>query len=413
MSCPPSEPKKVFFELEEGLAIAPCKTWHNGFPTKNSYLSYDKARFRSGCTSVKMINGFRGASNYANAYCEYESKDHDVWTLMYNGYDIRRRKGRTSQGVFFGGPGWIGGLLDFTFWVTPGGYVQSRIYYPDLNDQSITEALAKVADGKMQILESIAEADQTIGMLYDTLMLAYRALKAVRNGDIKGLLKALGPQTSKKSGGRRKGGGGSSADLWLQFQYGWKPLLSDVYAVAKLVEEGLRKSGRIYSAKADVRRFEDVTSFRVKPRDFTIWKHEGEVSVFSQTKFYFKVTDPWIATLESCGVLNPALLAWNLIPYSFVVDWFLSIGTWLQTLSATLGTEYLGGYTTYGSRITEYLEWLDEPKLCGIAPNGTVKIKQFQRTAHPTWPHGTIYVKNPFTSLTRVVTALALIRQLR
>jgi hypothetical protein len=39
----------------------------------------------------------------------------------------------------------------------------------------------------------------------------------------------------------------------------------------------------------------------------------------------------------SLGLTNPALVAWELVPFSFVVDWALPIGDWLSSLDAMLG----------------------------------------------------------------------------
>lgn len=36
--------------------------------------------------------------------------------------------------------------------------------------------------------------------------------------------------------------------------------------------------------------------------------------------------------------LNPFVTAWELVPFSFVVDWFVNVGDWLQSQTATLVT---------------------------------------------------------------------------
>jgi hypothetical protein len=40
-------------------------------------------------------------------------------------------------------------------------------------------------------------------------------------------------------------------------------------------------------------------------------------------------------------------VAWELVPYSFVVDWFLPIGSWINSLDATIGFEFRGISQTY------------------------------------------------------------------
>ena len=40
---------------------------------------------------------------------------------------------------------------------------------------------------------------------------------------------------------------------------------------------------------------------------------------------------------------NPLLTAWELVPYSFVVDWFIPIGDFLSQFSASHGLQYVSG----------------------------------------------------------------------
>jgi hypothetical protein len=49
---------------------------------------------------------------------------------------------------------------------------------------------------------------------------------------------------------------------------------------------------------------------------------------------------------------NPAYLAWELIPYSFVVDWAIPIGDWLMSLDALFGVKKIEGVVTTKSVIT-------------------------------------------------------------
>ena len=36
--------------------------------------------------------------------------------------------------------------------------------------------------------------------------------------------------------------------------------------------------------------------------------------------------------------MNPFVTAWELVPYSFVIDWFINVGDWLQYQTATLAS---------------------------------------------------------------------------
>jgi hypothetical protein len=44
-----------------------------------------------------------------------------------------------------------------------------------------------------------------------------------------------------------------------------------------------------------------------------------------------------IVSLASLGVTNPLEIAWELVPFSFVVDWALPVGQYLSSLDAMFG----------------------------------------------------------------------------
>lgn len=56
--------------------------------------------------------------------------------------------------------------------------------------------------------------------------------------------------------------------------------------------------------------------------------------------------------MNQLGLLDPVSLAWNLLPMSFVFDWFIPVGTFLDGFTATEGLTYQDGYTTQWVRHT-------------------------------------------------------------
>jgi hypothetical protein len=81
----------------------------------------------------------------------------------------------------------------------------------------------------------------------------------------------------------------------------------------------------------------DVLTSHVESVDFNIYRNvETSMSVFHRTAQY-KFTAPefqgWMTRvkqfLDAFGVLDPAAV-WDVIPFSFVLDWFVDIGGWLH-----------------------------------------------------------------------------------
>lgn len=133
---------------------------------------------------------------------------------------------------------------------------------------------------------------------------------------------------------------------YLELQYGVKPLMSDVYGAVSALENKEKDAGRGHvTVKASV-----------KSRDFSVSARGDGVSTIAWTidrvrevqhqgfiRLDFYQDNPILASLNSLGVTNPLEVAWELTPYSFVVDWFLPIGDYLNSLDATLGWRFLAG----------------------------------------------------------------------
>jgi len=54
--------------------------------------------------------------------------------------------------------------------------------------------------------------------------------------------------------------------------------------------------------------------------------------------------------MSQTGFLNPINLVWEILPFSFVVDWFLPIGPYLEAASAFNGLEFVDGSQTQFTR---------------------------------------------------------------
>jgi hypothetical protein len=58
------------------------------------------------------------------------------------------------------------------------------------------------------------------------------------------------------------------------------------------------------------------------------------------------VSNPNTALANQMGFINPAAVAWELVPFSFLVDWFLPVGDFLNSFTDLLGHSVHYPYTT-------------------------------------------------------------------
>lgn len=131
---------------------------------------------------------------------------------------------------------------------------------------------------------------------------------------------------------------GSTKDLangWLQWQYGWKPLCSDVFKVA---DESIRiVLNKLQSVRAGA-------TYPIRVSDKAIrWIVEGGYDIpinrdgSGKQSCRFSVSYyPKEFEIARWTSLNPVSIAWELTPYSFVIDWFVDVGSYLRNLESAL-----------------------------------------------------------------------------
>lgn len=174
-----------------------------------------------------------------------------------------------------------------------------------------------------------AESKRTLKMLTDNATKIYSAFKAVKRGNP---MHALNILTGKNELSQRKGQKktfiatkDAAAANWLEMQYGWMPLLSDMFEGAVFLDTVMNKP-TVFRVK--------VTKFAggqlVHKKQLTLSSSYATlpIDVVSSTRLVAKLTAVNHERLS--GLQDPTSVAWELVPFSFVVDWALPIGNFLS-----------------------------------------------------------------------------------
>lgn len=126
---------------------------------------------------------------------------------------------------------------------------------------------------------------------------------------------------------------GNLANGWLQYQYGWKPLIKDVFDVCDESSRTVRRALTHVKARstATLDGVAKVTQFIASASTNVTRTSKGKQSCTYQVQLEPRGFDP-----GQWSSLNPVSLAWELIPYSFVVDWFIDVGSYMRNLESAL-----------------------------------------------------------------------------
>lgn len=135
----------------------------------------------------------------------------------------------------------------------------------------------------------------------------------------------------------------SYADNFLEFHFGWEPLVKDIYASANIALEDPFKGLAKRHLAVGVGSYEEKPSLPPaigRARNFVSWKESIALRCTAVT------TNSDLRQVEQLGLLNPLVLAYELIPFSFVVNWFVNVEQMLSLPSDFAGLDLQFGSTT-------------------------------------------------------------------
>lgn len=174
------------------------------------------------------------------------------------------------------------------------------------------------------------ELGETVDMLADRTKQLAKALLAAKKGRFAQAAYILGVggdrKVSPSTRHRHRDDAGpqhpqSISGGWLELQYGWKPLVGDIFALADQIAKADKPRQKRIFAKQDIRVKPDTSSY------LTVSAAGGGKYGKSIVAYITEDIPSWPQAL---GLMDPELVAWEVVPFSFVVDWFYPVGSWLQ-----------------------------------------------------------------------------------
>lgn len=308
---------------------------------------------------------------------------------------------------FFGNGAFAQDGVPFAYKVQRIGTDISPSIDPNLIARVRVEALNKIKDQKVSVGVALAESKATVDQLAVAVSRLLSLIRAFRSGwkkEFARLAKLKKPVKWKDL----------PANEWLSYWYGWVPLFSDIYGLQEQIKAGFRDKDQVFSVSRQLSQPIDLRKFIGDPnvgysKNTTV---TGQASEFVAVNYWQQVSKPRLLALNQLGVTNPLLIAWELVPFSFVLDWVLPIGAFLDGLTATLGTDFKAGYEDRG--VFADVAWATTRYafISGEKCKVSYKLYAFKRITKSTWDHPVPYWKNPFTT-NHVVTAIALLHQQR
>lgn len=267
-----------------------------------------------------------------------------------------------------------------------------------------------------------AERQQTANLIGNTARRIAEAAYALRKGNLRGVSDVLGissrdpgwHSSSLKAAVQKTDPSKRVSNYWLEIQFGWKPLLSDIYGSAELLARHAVGWSHHSTATASASQVYNK-SFK-RPSD--LFTGNGTVGCRTRYVANYRLDNYARAAFDSLGITNPLTVAWEILPYSFVVDWFIDVSGFLKTLNAFDGFEYVSGTisrTAKGKMIKNFSLSYSGGYGGGVSGSSAWDQVSYERQPQNTFPPSVPpTLRNPLDKdpTWTFLTSLALLRQL-
>lgn len=214
---------------------------------------------------------------------------------------------------------------------------------------------AEIPGAVKSLTSSIKGGFKTIERASLKMAKAYRAL---RRGNLHGMCSTLGVSMKRKHrrsyhNARKRNRvsqwtrdvAHNASSYWLQYWFGWSPLASEVFNTVEILTsskfaenlwiKNVGKSG--YAGSHRDRYFTGDDYLRTCDVDYKVRVRVGAE---------LRIVNPNVKNLTDLGLTNPVSWLWELVPFSFVVDWFTNVGQVIDSYTDLWGSDIRRAYYT-------------------------------------------------------------------
>lgn len=230
--------------------------------------------------------------------------------------------------------------------------IASDTTFPELNvalNTSWAKMVSRVKGDSSALATTAAEGREALEMVGKRVLGLRRSYKALLKGDFRRFLKELSVDPKRKHRSWIRTGADEASGLWLEYWFGWSPTVNDIYnaALSLTVNPVLNTVSERGEAWFNVA--ERSTSIGNTSRR---WLKTSSVKGFVKQGADFRLNNPNLFLANRLGVINPLAVAWELVPFSFVVDWFTNFGNTLESFTDLVGVDVIYPYTSIYASMT-------------------------------------------------------------
>lgn len=235
-------------------------------------------------------------------------------------------------------------------WEQSTDYAKAPVFYTTNQDWANNKAYADLVSNLSETslwAVNIAEGKKSMAMIESRLLQLGKMARALRSRDPRKIEKAFHSnrlEVLQKIRKPRKGRNPRKAaknfgNTWLEYHFGWEPLVKDIGA-------GITSLCRPIPLKRIHGKGKSVEDWVVTGGGSYWERSTYHCESSSRMRAKVRCDNPNLYMAQQLGFVNPLSVAWELVPFSFVVDWFANVGQVLASYSDFAGVSLVDPTTS-------------------------------------------------------------------
>lgn len=191
---------------------------------------------------------------------------------------------------------------------------------------AVNKFIEELGSVRVNLYDLVRTRMESMNMITDRCMQLLNAARAFKKGRWRRGCEILGIKKKRPKNSE-------FPQIWLEYSYGWAPLIGDIYTIGDSMlavpSTIVKKSFR-----------EDFALPITHQTGHLRFAGQCIGKVLATAKSIVTLDAPFIHAMNQYGILNPFAVAWEAVPFSFVADWFIPIGDYLNQFNATAGLKF-------------------------------------------------------------------------
>lgn len=252
------------------------------------------------------------------------------------------------------------------------------INIPPMIDLAVAKAFSNVGLSDANLIVTSGEMKETLGFLTQSFRKSAKIFRAVRRLDLRALKGEIKPSELKKR--------------YLEYRYAIRPMVAEVDSIISGLTADRWTERRTFRGKETA---SATTSFT--GASGWLWDTYDQISIGGQAVRVVTVRAGVLTEIKQVldhqvwGLDRPIEAMWELVPFSFIVDWFVNVGRTIGSWTPKFGFTTLASWvviediTTYTSFVEGWTSGAIYNKTANATGSGTLRkiVDVKERIPHP------------------------------